>query len=381
MYIPDKRTLRLVEIQESVLPEEEWLIGISDMGYFKGVGFSMPVSKDKAVFSDIDEMKTTVDEVIFDEMEEDEIDPLLLSEFRETPDGLELLNEIDSQNPDLIPSDATPLKGLHLFNIDDYSLMEKVGWESEKCNLYAFIPGLFYCSNQATTVDGVAIQVSEKEMLGMTLSSFRPEDVRSFDVSSGIELDDKGHPKSIAMTAETLGKFDTDLVLGKTSTSHNIVALPKTDDDPYETEIAIASRLAKAIPLDHLKEAYVSGSFLENRLMKLMESIDKEQLNPRFRIYVRNDKYPNGKVVSIRYRCLDAVLDLTDETGITCPDEFDLGMELQKLLFLKLAQSTEEVDIERAVLDIYELMYSQVGRLATKKQIMDLIFGKENSQL
>ena len=34
--------MRLVEIQEHVLPEDEWLIGISDLGYFKGVGYSMP---------------------------------------------------------------------------------------------------------------------------------------------------------------------------------------------------------------------------------------------------------------------------------------------------------------------------------------------------
>ena len=43
-----------------------------------------------------------------------------------------------------------------------------------------------------------------------------------------IILDDEGHLKSIAMTADALGKFDTDLVLGDSSTSHNIVALPKS---------------------------------------------------------------------------------------------------------------------------------------------------------
>ncbi|RDE12867.1 MAG: hypothetical protein C4K49_09410, partial [Candidatus Thorarchaeota archaeon] len=44
MYIPEQRALRLIEIQESVLPEDEWLLGVSDLGYFRGMGFSMPVS-------------------------------------------------------------------------------------------------------------------------------------------------------------------------------------------------------------------------------------------------------------------------------------------------------------------------------------------------
>ena len=44
VYVPEKQSLQLVEIQDSVLPEDEWLIGISDMTYFRGVGFSMPLS-------------------------------------------------------------------------------------------------------------------------------------------------------------------------------------------------------------------------------------------------------------------------------------------------------------------------------------------------
>ena len=42
-YIPEKRTLRLAEIQFTVLPEAEWLIGITDLGYFQGIGFSLPI--------------------------------------------------------------------------------------------------------------------------------------------------------------------------------------------------------------------------------------------------------------------------------------------------------------------------------------------------
>jgi hypothetical protein len=379
LYIPDNRTLRLIEIQESVLPEEEWLIGISDMGYFKGVGFSMPVSKDSAFVSDFDQMSITHDEIIFEEYDS-ELDPLLIETDQEISEGPSPIPNLNDQDPEILPSDVAPFIGPHLFNIDDSSLLETVGWEAEKSHLYAFLPGLFYCSNQATTVDGVAIQVTEKEMLGMTLSSFRPEDVRSIDVSSGIIFDDDGLPKSVAMTVDTLGKFDTDLVLGDTSVSHNIVAFSDKIEDPYESETYIASKLAQSIPLIRLKEAYVSGSFLENRLMKLIKSIDEEKLQPRFRIYVRNEKYPNGKVVNIRYRCIDAILDLIDETGILCPDEFDLSMELRNLLFLKLAENPEEVDIERAVLEIYDLLHTKLGRFASKEQIVKLLFTKESSR-
>ena len=379
MHIPDKRTLRLVEIQESVLPEEEWLIGISDMGYFKGVGFSLPVSKDSVFLSDVDEMNASSVDVIFEKIEYDD-DPVLLPNAKKIAQGIDLVDGVSVETLEPIPSDIAPFTGLHLYNIDDYTLMERIGWESEKSQLYAFIPGLFYCSNQAMSVDGVAIQVTEKEMFGMTLASFRPEDVRSFDITSGIILDEKGHPKKIALSTESLGKFDTDLVLGDSSASHNIVTFPELDNDPYIPEIQIASDLAHSIPLEHLKEAYVSGSFLESRLSKLMNSIETEKIDPRFRIYVRNEKYPNGKVVNIRYRSLDALLDLNNETGIACPDEYDLGIELQKLLFIKLAQGTEEIDIERAVLDTYELMHSNIGRLATKEKIMELIFSKESSR-
>jgi hypothetical protein len=379
VYIPEKRTLRLVEIQESVLPEEEWLIGISDMGYFKGVGFSMPISKDSVFLSDVDEMTSPTADIIFEELEYDD-DSVLVSDANDINQGLEIIDGICIETLDPIPSDMAPFTGLHLFNIDDYTLIEKVGWESEKSHLYAFIPGLFYCSNQATSVDGVAIQVTEKEMLGMTLASFRPEDVRSFDISSGIVLDDKGQPKTIALSAESLGKFETDIVLGDSSDSHNIITLSELVNDPYIPEIEIARELAHSIPLNHLKEAYVSGSFLESRLTKLMDSIETKKIDPRFKIYVRNEKYPNGKVVSIRYRSLDAVLDLNNETGIFCPEEYDLGIELQNLLFIKLAQNTEEVDIERAVLDTYELMHSSIGRLATKEQVLKMIFTEESSK-
>jgi hypothetical protein len=53
LYIPSRRSLRLVEIQESVLPEDEWLIGVSDLGYFKGVGYSMPLVDEVEESNDI----------------------------------------------------------------------------------------------------------------------------------------------------------------------------------------------------------------------------------------------------------------------------------------------------------------------------------------
>ena len=133
MYIPSRRALRLVEIQESVLPEDEWLIGVSDLDYFKGVGYSMPI--------------------------------------------------VDSDSQEAAE------------------------------NLFAFLPGLFYCSAQQTSVDGVLIEVSHKEIAGVMLPSFRPEDVRTFDVGKGITFDENGNIEPVEITLDTLGSFGFESVL------------------------------------------------------------------------------------------------------------------------------------------------------------------------
>ena len=152
--------MRLVEIQEHVLPEDEWLIGISDLGYFKGVGYSMPA---------------------MDEANEDEFG-----------------------------------------------------------NLYAFLPGLFYCSSQQTSVDAVLIEVTHKSVSGVMIPSFRPEDVRTFDVGSGITFDERGQIRPVEITIDTLGSFGVESFL-KDSGIEN-------ESFRYKKELQIASHLAEAKP-------------------------------------------------------------------------------------------------------------------------------------
>jgi len=263
LYIPSRRALRLVEIQESVLPEDEWLIGVSDLGYFKGVGYSMPL--------------------------------------------------VDESTPD------------------------------NAGTLYAFLPGLFYCSSQQTSVDGVLIEVTHKEIAGVMLPSFRPEDVRTFDVGRGLTLK-KGVLQPIDITLDTLGSFGVESFLKDSGLNHESVN--------YKREMQIAAHLAEKIPLTDLKKAYVSSSFLRNRLTKLLDDIEFFGLNPRRRIYVRNTKHPYGSVVDVKYTGLGDNLEMDLGVGIICPDDPKLEEEIGKLSFSKLVDSGVEIDVERAILDM-----------------------------
>jgi hypothetical protein len=265
LYIPSRRALRLVEIQESVLPEDEWLIGVSDLGYFKGVGYSMPV-------------------------------------------------------------------------IDDTDSPENVG------NLYAFLPGLFYCSAQQTSVDGVLIEVSHTEIAGVMLPSFRPEDVRTLDVGKGITFDEKGGVKPVEITLDTLGSFGVESFLKDSGL--------KQETFNYKREMEIATRLAEMIPLSELKKAYVSSSFLQTRFTKLLDDIEFFGLSPRKRIYVRNLKHPYGTVIDVKYRGLEDEIEIDTGVGIKCPDNPELEEELSNLSFSKLVDSGVEIDVERAILDM-----------------------------
>lgn len=265
MYIPSRRALRLVEIQESVLPEDEWLIGVSDLGYFKGVGYSMPI-------------------------------------------------------------------------VEDTGSSEAFG------NLYAFLPGLFYCSAQQTSVDGVLIEVSQKEIAGVMLPSFRPEDVRTFDVGKGIKFDKEGKVRPIEITQETLGSFEVEAFLSDTGLNDESLN--------HRKEIQIASKIAERIPLSELKNAYVSSSFLQARITRLLDDIEFFGLSPRMRIYVRNSKYPYGSVIDVKYRGLEDEIEIDTGIGIKCPDNPNLEDELSNLSFSKLVDSGVETDVERAILDM-----------------------------
>ncbi|MFW9812466.1 MAG: hypothetical protein ACFFF9_08415 [Candidatus Thorarchaeota archaeon] len=265
MYIPSRRALRLVEIQESVLPEDEWLIGVSDLGYFKGMGYSMPI-------------------------------------------------------------------------VDDSDESESSG------KLYAFLPGLFYCSSQQTSVDSVLIEVSHKEISGVTLPSFRPEDVRTFDVGKGMTLSDSGNLQPIDITIDSLGSFGVESFLKDTGLNYEFLN--------FKREMQIAVHLAEMIPLANLKKAYVSSSFLRARITKLLDDIEFFGLNPRRRLYIRNDKYPYGSVIDVKYPGLGDNLDMYTGAGIICPDDPELEEEIGKLSFSKLVDSGVEIDVERAILDM-----------------------------
>ncbi|MFW9981704.1 MAG: hypothetical protein ACFFE3_07295 [Candidatus Thorarchaeota archaeon] len=288
MYIPRKRALRLVEIQESVLPEDEWLIGVSDLGYFKGVGYSMPI-------------------------------------------------------------------------VEESNSSDDVG------NLYAFLPGLFFCSAQQTSVDGVLVEVSHKEIAGVLLPSFRPEDVRTFDVGRGISFDEKGKIKPIEITYDTLGSFGVESFLKDTGLEY--------DTFNYKREMQIASRLAEMIPLSELKKAYVSSSFLQSRITRLLDDIEFFGLSPRNRIYVRNTKHPYGSVVDVKYRGLEDEIEIDTGTGIKCPDNPELEKELSKLSFSKLVDSGVETDVERAILDMLLYIRFEFEGNVSRNEVLHTLFG------
>jgi len=289
LYIPSRRALRLVEIQESVLPEDDWLIGVSDLGYFKGIGYSMPVADD--------------------------------------PDSPELLS-----------------------------------------NLYAFLPGLFYCSAQQTSVDGVLIEVSHEEIAGVMLPSFRPEDVRTFDIGRGITFDDKGNIIPIEITLETLGSFGVESFLKDSGLKHETFN--------YKREIQIAAELAERIPLNELKRAYVSSLFLQTRITKLLDDIEFFGLSPRRRVYVRNVKYPYGTVVDVNYRGLEDDIEIDTGTGIKCPDDLELEKELSSLSFSKLVDSGVEIDVERAILDMLLYIRFEFEGRVSRNDVLRSLFGE-----
>jgi hypothetical protein len=287
LYIPSRRALRLVEIQESVLPEDEWLIGVSDLGYFKGVGYSMPI-----------------------------------------------VDDADAPNSSV--------------------------------TLYAFLPGLFYCSSQQTSVDGVLIEVSHKEIAGVMLPSFRPEDVRTFDVGKGITFDENGNLQPVEITHDTLGSFGAESFLKDSGLPHETLN--------YKREMQIATRLAEMIPLGDLKKAYVSSSFLRSRLTKLLDDIEFFGLSPRKRVYVRNMTHPYGTVIDVKYRGIEDEIEMDTGSGIICPDDPELEKELSRLSFSKLVDSGVEIDVERAILDMLLYIRFEFEGSASRNDVLKALF-------
>jgi len=315
--IPNESALRLVEIQFSVLPEAEWLMGITDLSYFPEIGFSLPIPFDVRDF--------------------------------ESDDGEDTL----------------------LYALADSSYSN---------NLFAFLPGLFYCSLQNTTVDAIIVEVTEKNLLGMNLGSFRPEGVRTFDIRRGLAVDERGKIHSVEMSSDTIGKFATGLSTKIAESLHPFLDTSGTlslSNFTYVREIEIAGSLAKMLPLQGLKRAYISGAILTGQMLMLLSDIESHGFQPRKRVYVKNSKYPDGRVINVRYRSIDENHDSRILSGIDCPQEIDLGLQLMRLSFARMIGDGKEVDIEEAILDIMKIFHDKLGVYPTKDQVMDIIFSEE----
>ncbi len=315
VYVPRERTLRLVEIQFTVLPEDEWLMGITDLSYFQGLGFSLPIPFD--------------------------VDYLLQSDNQED------------------------------------ALLHAMASSSDNVSLYAFLPGFFYCSIQKRSVDAILVEVTQKDILGMILSSFRPEGVRSFDIKRGLAVDESGTIHAVEMRMDTIGMFATGIsakIAKSLQPALDTTGTLSLREVAYTREIEIAARLAEMLPLDDLKRAYISGAILTGQVMTLLHDIEANGLGPRFQIFVKNCKHPDGKVVEVEYGSFDGGLGLHPRLGIDCPGEIDLGLELMRLSFARLVGGGKEVGVEEAILDTVNLFYAKLGASPTKDQVMELIF-------
>jgi hypothetical protein len=223
VYVPKERTLRLIEIQESVLPEEEWLIGFSDLTYFSGVGFSMPIPFEPAYFEQNRDpllgAHTGDVSIDFNQLQTDSIfaaEPESKSEESLLASGLE---------PSEISLGATSFlesEGLHPNGIDDDQLVATLADGIEKPTLYAFLPGLFYSAVHESSVDAVLIEVTKKCLHGQDITSFRPEDVRTFDVGTGLVLDENGSLEIVEMSMDVIGGFSADVTDAISGSVHSV---------------------------------------------------------------------------------------------------------------------------------------------------------------
>lgn len=368
----NKYSLKLVEIQESVLPEDEWLIGISSLEYFNGVGYSMPsgvhldgdliyqrgLLSGGKVSADLIQSSNIDDPLKFSKAELDQEDLLFPTTYKHDDDTLQA-------------SGSSSEKGLCLDNCEQEFVYMSLVRNDESSNLYAFLPGIFYCSSQQTSVDAVLIEVTQKQHSGLTLSSFRPEDVRALDLSQGMMLDTNGYGKSVQLTLETLGSFHAESFLKDSG-----IAL---EDIEYCREIELASRLTQWLTLPILKQAYASSSFLQTRLMKLLDDIEFYGLLPRKRIYVRNDNHPYGTVVDTKYQGLENILDLGTHSGIACPDEIDLEMQLKSLTFSKTLGVGTETDVEGGIMDLLHLIADELEGNTSKDAVLQKFARRSSS--
>ncbi|MGY5858062.1 MAG: hypothetical protein RTU63_01735, partial [Candidatus Thorarchaeota archaeon] len=142
------------------------------------------------------------------------------------------------------------------------------------------------------------------------------------------------------------------------------------DDVQYCREIELANSLSQWLTLPVLRQAYAASSFLQTRLMKLLDDIEFFGILPRKRIYVRNEKHPYGSIIETKYQGLDGILDLSDRRGVACPDEVDLEMQLQTLTFSKMLGIGTETDVEGAIMDLTSLIAEELGEKTSKNEVL-----------
>jgi len=349
-----------------VLPEDEWIIGISILDYFNGVGYSMPSSmrldrnllQDTGLLtggiltSDLTASSNIDDQLKTESVENEEEDSLLSGIYKHETDPVKASSRIEN-------------KGLHIDFPQSSMIIESLLNSNETANLYAFLPGIFYCSGQQTSVDAVLIEVTQTQRFGMTLSSFRPEDVRALDVSEGFVFNEDGGKRSVKVTLDTLGSFHFEDFLKDSGLSTEIMS--------YSKEVELAKRLAGLISFAELMRAYASSSFLRSRLVKLLDDIDFFGLAPRRRIYVRNEKHPYGRVVEVNYRGFDSVLNLGVESGISCADEIDLEHQLNNLVFTKLMGTGIETDVEVAIMEMFQLIEAGFKGKVSHREVLNTL--------
>ena len=138
----------------------------------------------------------------------------------------------------------------------------------------------------------------------------------------------------------------------------------------YCREIELASRLTQWLTLPVLKQAYAASSFLQTRLIKLLDDIEFYGLLPRKRIYVRNEKHPYGTVVDTKYRGLENILELGTYSGIACPDAVDLEMELTSLTFSKTIGVGTETDVEGGIMDLLHMIAEGLEEKTSKEAVL-----------
>lgn len=358
-----KNALRLVEIQESVLPEDEWIIGVSVLDYFNGVGYSMPQNlKPKRELGNSQDSLSggvmTADVMASSNLE----DSLKIAQIDDESDEAFLMGNYRHVDDSLLASSGMEKKGVPIDHLHSSMVIDEELETRGLQNLYAFIPGIFYCSGQQTSVDAVLIEVTQKQRFGVTLSSFRPEDVRTLDISAGFILDKRGSKKAVKITVDALGSFHFDGFLKDSGISAEEIAFSK--------EIDMAQRLSRHLSFEELKKAYVSSSFLRARLMKLLEDINFYGLEPRRRIYLRNEKHPHGRVIDVVYRGFDSILDLGVESGIACIDETELERQLNGLVFTKLIGTGIETNIESAIMEMLRLVETRLDGQTSKEKVL-----------